>query len=73
VVIFRAAAILDRECPLWVKSVISRAGTDVRYYPQSDRDSDLSIGPGGQLGTAAVQVVASRDGADARLDGSSGL
>jgi len=28
------------QCPLWVISVILRALTDVRYYPDSDRDRD---------------------------------
>jgi hypothetical protein len=29
------------QCPLWVKSDISGALLDVRYYPQSDHDSDV--------------------------------
>ena len=34
---FCAAAILRRACPLWVISVISSRGTDVRFTPESDR------------------------------------
>src|SRR6516165_6181328 len=44
---FCAAAIRDYECPLWVKSRHSGRGTDVRYYPESDRNSDM---PGRRYG-----------------------
>jgi hypothetical protein len=38
------AAILSCSCPLWVKSVISKRGTDVGFTPNSDRESDVPAG-----------------------------
>jgi hypothetical protein len=32
------------EMTLWVKSVVSGGLADVRYYPQSDRNSDKPVG-----------------------------
>jgi len=37
---FCAAAILRRACPLWVISVISNRGTDVRFIPESGHGAD---------------------------------
>jgi hypothetical protein len=34
----------ETQCPLWVKSRHSGRGTDVRCYPQSDRNSDVPNG-----------------------------
>ena len=44
-------------CLLWVISVISRAWTDVRCYPQSDRDSDT---PNGRQVPKAAKVQRSK-------------
>ena len=41
---YRNARRLDRRRQQWVKSVVWGARADVRYYPQSDRDSDVPSG-----------------------------
>jgi len=38
---FRSAVIDGGECPLWVNRVISGAGSDVRFSPESDRIAAL--------------------------------
>jgi hypothetical protein len=39
---FCAAKNPTHRCPLWVISVISKRGTDVRFTPNSDRESDMT-------------------------------
>jgi hypothetical protein len=52
-----AAAIQRSEVSLWVISVISKRGTDVRFTPNSDRDSDI---PRGRYVPLATKVQRSK-------------
>jgi len=50
---------LSRSCPLWVKSDHFGVLADVRYYPQSDRNSDM---PDGRCVPLATKVQCSKSG-----------